>query len=157
MQVVLKEGTQEGGVQKDEGRSCCRQMRQEWQAIRRQLTHCDRRDAAFFASELCIKSGEHHPDAADGPCVLPESRWQSGVSADRNLVHQHDRIGPEKLMVASLDGAEYVLLDSGSGLTSCPINYADDLPLLPRPVNLNLSDATGGSVECIGQRSRMSA
>ena len=32
--------------------------------------------------------------------------------------------------------AEYALLDSGSGLTSCPIHYADDLPLLPRPVNL---------------------
>ena len=40
------------------------------------------------------------------------------------------------LMVASLDEAEYALLDSGSGLTSCPINYADDLPLLPRPTNL---------------------
>ena len=40
------------------------------------------------------------------------------------------------LMVASLDGAEYALLDSGSGLTSCPINYADDLPLLSRPSNL---------------------
>ena len=26
-------------------------------------------------------------------------------------------------MVASLDGAEYALLDSGSGLTSCPVNY----------------------------------
>ena len=57
------------------------------------------------------------------------------------------------LMVASLDGAEYALLDSGSGLTSCRINYADDLPLLPRPTNLPiLSNATGGSVECIGQR-----
>ena len=57
------------------------------------------------------------------------------------------------LMVASLDGAEYALLDSGSGLTSWPINYADDLPLLPRPANLPiLSNATGGSVECIGQR-----
>ena len=37
------------------------------------------------------------------------------------------------LMVASLDGAEYALLDSGSGLTSCPINCANDIPLLPRP------------------------
>ena len=44
------------------------------------------------------------------------------------------------LMVANLVGAEYALLDSGSGLTSCPNNYADDLPLLLRPVNL----------ECIG-------
>ena len=52
-----------------------------------------------------------------------------------------------------LDGAEYALLDSGSGLTSCPINYADDLPILPRPVNLPiLRDAIGGSVECIGLR-----
>ena len=56
-------------------------------------------------------------------------------------------------MVASLDGAEYALLDSRSGLTSRPINYADDLPLLPRPVNLPiLSNATGGSVEYIGLR-----
>ena len=52
------------------------------------------------------------------------------------------------LMVASLE-----LLDSGSGSTSCPINFADDLPLLPRLANLlTLSDATGGGVECIGQR-----
>ena len=57
------------------------------------------------------------------------------------------------LMVASLDGTEYALLDSGSGLTSCPISYANDIPLLPRPANLPiLSNATGGSVECIGQR-----
>ena len=47
--------------------------------------------------------------------------------------------------------AEYALLDSGSGLTFCPINFADDLPLLPRLVNLPiLSNATGGSMECIG-------
>ena len=57
------------------------------------------------------------------------------------------------LMVASLDGAEYALLDSDSGMTSCPINYANDIPLLPRFANLPiLSDATGGSVECISQR-----
>ena len=59
----------------------------------------------------------------------------------------------ETLMVASLDGVEYALFGSGSGLTSCPINYANDIPLLPRPANLPiLSNATGGSVECIGQR-----
>ena len=52
------------------------------------------------------------------------------------------------IMVASLDGAEYALLDSGSGLTSCPINYANDIPLLPRLANLPiLSNATGGSVD----------
>ena len=62
-------------------------------------------------------------------------------------------LGQKTLMVASMDGAEFALLDSGSGLTSCPINYADDLPLLPRPTNLpSLSNATGSSVECIGQR-----
>ena len=62
-------------------------------------------------------------------------------------------LGQKTHMVASLDGAEFALLDSGSGLTSCPINYADDLPLLPRPTNLPiLNNATGGSVECIGQR-----
>ena len=52
-------------------------------------------------------------------------------------------------MIVRAQRTEYALLDSGSGLTSCPINYADDLPLLPRPVNLPiLSNATGGSVEC---------
>ena len=57
-----------------------------------QLAHSDRRDAAFTASELCTESGEHHLNAADGPCIFfPESRWQSGVSAGRNQVHQHDR------------------------------------------------------------------
>ena len=56
-------------------------------------------------------------------------------------------------MVASLDGAEYALLDSGADLTSCPIDYADDLQLLPRPDNLpTLGNATGGSVECSGLR-----
>ena len=39
MQVVPEEGTQEGGVQKDEGRSRCRQMRQEWQAKRLPVYH----------------------------------------------------------------------------------------------------------------------
>ena len=142
MQVLPEEGTQGGGAQKDDGRSRCRQMRQEWQANRCQLTHGDRRDAAFLASEPCTESGEHHPDAADGPCALPESRWQSGVSADR----QHGRTGTE-------NSHGCVLLDSGCGLTSCPINYAGDLPLLSRPVNLPiLSIATGGGVECNGLR-----
>ena len=51
----------------------------------------------------------------------------------------------KSLMVASLDGAEYALLDSGSGMTSCPINHVNDIPLLPRPANLPmLSNATGG-------------
>ena len=49
-------------------------------------------------SELCTECGwfhgEYHPDAADGPCVLPECRGQPGVSTDRNLLHQHDRTGP---------------------------------------------------------------
>ena len=92
------------------------------------------------------------PDAPEGHCVFPESRWQSNVSADRNLVHEHDRPGPDNSH-GSLDGAEYALLGSGSGLTSCSINCAEDIPLLPRPVNMPiLSDATGGSVECIALR-----
>ena len=46
-----------------------------------------------------------------------------------------------------------MLLDSGSGLTSCPTNYAHDIPLLPRLANLPiLSNPTGSSVECFGQR-----
>ena len=47
------------------------------------------------------------------------------------------------LMIASLDGAAFTFVDSGSGLTSCPINYANDIPSLPRPANLpTLSNAT---------------
>ena len=32
------------------------------------------------ASELCTESGEHHPDAADGLCVFPDSRCGSQAS-----------------------------------------------------------------------------
>ena len=40
-----------------------------------------------------------------------------------------------------------------AGLTSCPVNCANDIPLLPRPANLSiLSSATGGSADCVGQR-----
>ena len=85
--------------------------------------------------------------------IAPGSRRQSDVPTDRDVVHQHIVPTQKTLMVASLDGAEYALLDSGSGLTSCPVNYANDIPLLPRPANLPiLSNATGGSVECVGQR-----
>ena len=96
--------------------------------------------------------GEYHPDAADGPCVLPESRGQPGVSADRNLVHQHDRTGPAdshgrnpgRLRIRFV--GFWIWLDILS-------NQLDDVPLLPRPDNLpTLGNATGGSVECIGLR-----
>ena len=90
MQVLPKEGTQEGGVQKDEGRSPCRQMRHaNWC----QLAHDDRDHATFLANELCTGCGcfhgECHPEAADRPCALPESCWQPVVSADPKLIHQH--------------------------------------------------------------------
>ena len=89
MQVLPEEGTQEGGVQKDEGRSPCGQMRQ---ANRRQLGRDDRDHATCLANEPCTGCGwfhgEYHPEA-DRPCALPESRWQPVVSADRKLIHQH--------------------------------------------------------------------
>ena len=53
-------------------------------------------------------------------------------------------IGPTQpvLMAARLDGTDHALLDSGSGLTSCPLHCSDDLSLLPRPNNLpTLSNA----------------
>ena len=93
VQVLPEEGTPEGGVQKDEVGSRCRQVRQEWQANRCQLAHGDGHDAAFPASEPCNESGEHHPDAADGASVLPMSRRQSDVSTNRDQVHQHGRTG----------------------------------------------------------------
>ena len=77
-------------MQKDEGRSPCRQMRHaNWC----QLAHDDRDHATFLANEPCTRCGcfhgECHPEAADRPCALPESRWQPVVSADRKLIHQH--------------------------------------------------------------------
>ena len=111
-----------------------------------QCTLSGRRNEAFPASELCTEHGKHHPIATDGASVLPMSRRQSDVSTDGNVVHQHDRTGPEDSHCCKLG----TLLGSGSGLTSCPINHATDIPLLPRLANL--PNATGGSVECIGQR-----
>ena len=107
------------------------------------------RHAVSSASELCAEHGKHHLTAADGPSALPESYWHSTETWFINMI-----IPAQKTpMVASLDGAEYAFLDSGSGLTSCPMGYADDLALRPRPSNLLiLSIATGGSVECIGRR-----
>ena len=76
---------------------------------------------SFLASALCIESGEHHPDAADGPCLLPESCWQSVAAAAETWFIDMVVPAQKTLMVASLDGAEHALLDSGSGLTSCPL------------------------------------
>ena len=130
MQVLPGGGTQDGEVQKCEGRSRCRQMRQEWQASKCQHTH----DAASLASTILV----YFPN----PFGRADQTWFINMTVPAQ----------KTLMVASLDGAEYALLDSGSGLTSQTI-YADDLPLQPRPVSLPiLSNATGGSVECIGLR-----
>ena len=49
------------------------------------------------------------------------------------------------IMVASLDGTEYALLDCGSGLTSCPNHLCQRHPITI------LSSAAEGSVECVGQ------
>ena len=60
----------------------------------------------------------------------PTETWYINVIVPAQKTH----------MVASLDGAEYALLDSGSGLTSCPTNYANDIASSPssppRPANL---------------------
>ena len=90
MQVLPEEGAQEGGLQKDEGRHRCRQVRQERQARGCQCTHSGRLDTAFSASELRTKPDKHHHTATGGADVL-----QSDASACRTLVHQHDRAGPE--------------------------------------------------------------
>ena len=150
MHVLPEAGTQEGGVQKDD--SGCRswQVRQAWHANWCPLAHSDRRDAAFTASELCTEYGKYHPLQQMVPAHFPNPIGsQHSETWFINMIVPAQKI----LMVASLDGAAYALLDSGSGLTSCPISYADDLPLLPRLSNLPiLSNATGGSVECTGQR-----
>ena len=111
-------------------------MRQEWEANWCQLALGDSRDVAFVASELCTESGERHADAADGPGVLPESHWRVRRHQQTETWFINKNVPAQKsLMVASSDGAEYALLDPGSGLTSCPINYADDISFLPRHSN----------------------
>ena len=90
MQVLPEEGAQEGGLQKDEGRHRCRQVRQERQAKGCQCTHRGRLDTAFTARELRTKPDKHHPTATGGADVL-----QSDASPCKNLVHQHDHAGPE--------------------------------------------------------------
>ena len=151
MQILPEEGTQEDRVQKDEGGSRIRQTRQERQANWCQLAHGDRRYAAFLANELCTECGWFHGEYL--PVYFPSP--VGSQSSQQTATWFINMIGPAQrtLMVATLDGAEYALLDSGSGLTSCPINHADDVPLLPRPDNLpTLSFATGGCVECTGLR-----
>ena len=60
-----------------------------------QCTFSGRRNAAFTASELWTEHGKHHSIATDGASVLPVSRRQLDVSTDGDVVHQHDRTGPE--------------------------------------------------------------
>ena len=98
---------------------------------------------ATGATHLLRKRAMHRGWRAPSQC----SRWSLCVSRIPLAVRRLSRQKPgsinmivpahRTLMVASLDGAEHALLDSGSGLTSCLINYADDLPLLPcQPANL---------------------
>ena len=62
-----------------------------------------------------------------------------------NLVHQHDRTSPENPHGCKLGRRRIRFV--GFWIWR-PINYADGLPLLPRPVDLPLlSNASGGSVE----------
>ena len=105
---------------------------------------------ATDTTQLHRKRAMHRAWRAPSRC----SRWCQCTSKVPPAVRRLNIVPAQKtLMVASLHRAEYALLDSGSGLTSCPINYANDIPLLPRPANLPiLSNSTGGSVECIGQR-----
>ena len=90
-----EEGTHEGGVQKDEGRLAAGK--------------CDKNGKPIGVNSLTatgatqpLSQASYAPSLASTipmqqmvPCVLRESLWQSGVSADRSLVHQHDRTGPE--------------------------------------------------------------
>ena len=103
---------------------------------------------AFAASELCASMASTIPLQQTVPvyfqCPDGSHTYQPTETWYINMIVPAQKT----LMVASLDEAEYALLDSGSGLTSCPISYANNIPLLPRPANLPiLSNATGGSVE----------
>ena len=120
-------------------------FREEWQSNWGQCTLSGRRNAAFTESEPCAEHGNNHSIATDGASVFPVSRRQPDISTDGDM----DSYRPRRLSWLQ----EYALLDSGSGLTSCPINYANDIPMSPRLANLSiLSNATGGSVEGIGLR-----
>ena len=88
------------------------------------------------ASEQCTEDGKHHLVAADGaryfPCPDGSQTSQSTETSYINMIVPAQKT----LLFASLDRAENALLDSGSGLTSCPINYANDILMSPRPANL---------------------
>ena len=74
-------------------------------------------------------------------------RRQSDVSTDGDVVHQHDRTGPEDSHGCKLGRSRIRVVGFWLRLDVLPINHANDIPLLPRPANLPiLSNATGGSV-----------
>ena len=52
-------------------------------------------------------------------------------------------------------GYELALVDSGSGLVACPVDYAPDVPLLPVSRNVasrSMVNAIGGPVEVYGRK-----
>ena len=79
----------------------------------------------------------YFPSTAGSQTPQPTETWFTNMIATAQ----------KTLMVASLDGEEYALLDSGSGLTSFPNNHADDFPQLPPLANQPiLSNSADGSV-----------
>ena len=69
-------------------------------------------------TELCTEHGKHHSIATGGASVLPVFRRLSDVTETRYISVLV--LAPKALMVPSLDGAEYALLDSGSSLDVLP-------------------------------------
>ena len=114
-------------------KSDCRKMKSDIAAGKcdksgKQIRISGRRNAAFTASELCTEHGTiplqqmvpvYFPCPDGSQTSQPTETWYINMIVPAQ----------KTLMVASLDGAEYALLDSGSGLTSCPTNCANDIPL----------------------------
>ena len=133
----------------------CRKMKADLAAGK-----CDKHGKPNVHSLTATRASQPSPQASCAPSMLSTILMQQMVPVllPNRTASQHSETwlinmivpAQKTLMVASLDGAEYALLDSGPGLTSCPINYADTLPLLPRRANRPiLSNVTGGGVECI--------
>ena len=127
-------------LQKDEVRHRCRQVVTRV-AGRLVSTHPQRQAQRSPSpqAKLCTERGERHPVAADGASVLAGSRWQSDVSTDRDLVHQHDRTGPADSHGCKLGRSRIRVVGFWIGLDVMPNQLCQRQPITAatcKPANL---------------------
>eukprot|EP00971_Amphidinium_carterae_P349252 6490921-Amphidinium_carterae.1 len=96
------------------------------------------------APAAAITQEQSHGDVWFLSPLLPEpTAWLPSLTEDAgNMIAQ----------LSGLDGSEFALLDSGSGVTACPEHYASDHPLLEAATLPTLKGATGATVTNYGRR-----